>query len=55
MYDKDVNNLTQLIQNNQDVLSSFNSPITPTNSEFKYYRSINKLISPTTFEATLII
>ena len=55
VYDKDVSNLTQLIQSNQNILDQFESPSTPTNSEFKYYRSTNKLISPTTFEATLII
>lgn len=50
VYGSDQSNLTEIIQNNQNVITAFNSPVTTTN--FKYYRSVNKQ-TPSTKTFTL--
>ena len=51
VYASGQSNLTQIIQSNQNVIDQFNSPVTV--GDYKYYRSINKVVAPNTFTAEL--
>lgn len=51
VYASGQSSLTQIIQSNQNVIDQFNGPFTV--GDYKYYRSINKVVAPNTFTAEL--